>query len=115
MHKRRNVRFGHDAGDPAYVFAALGDATRLGLVSRLCDRGPASITTLAADFAISRQAITKHLRMMQNCGLLHSSRHGRERIWQLNEKRVQEVRHYLELISREWDNALERLRSFVEQ
>ncbi len=100
--------------DSAPLFAALGDETRLRLVSRLCDEGPASITRLTTGFPITRQAITKHLRVMQNSGLVRSRRHGRERIWQLNPHRLQDVRRYLALISKQWDDALGRLRKFVE-
>jgi DNA-binding transcriptional ArsR family regulator len=87
----------------------------LALVSRLCREGPASITRLTADFGITRQAITKHLRVMQNSGLLRSTRQGRERIWRLNEHRLEDVRRYLDLISEQWDDVLGRLRRFVEK
>lgn len=100
--------------DSATLFAALGDETRLRLVSRLCAEGPASITRLTTGFDITRQAVTKHLRVMQNSGLVRSTRHGRESIWQLNQHRLQDVRRYLDLISKQWDDALGRLRKFVE-
>jgi DNA-binding transcriptional ArsR family regulator len=87
---------------------------RLRLVSRLCTGGPASITRLSDGLDITRQAVTKHLRVMQNSGLVRSARHGRERIWQLDPQRLQDVRHYLDLISKQWDSALVRLRGFVE-
>ena len=73
-----------------------------------------SITRLTAEFNVSRQAITKHLRVMEQAGLVRSSRRGRERLWQLRQRRLDEARHYLELISQQWDEALERLRMFVE-
>ena len=98
----------------APLFAALGDETRLRLISRLCNDGPASITRLATGFAITRQAITKHLRVMKNSGLVRSARHGRESVWQMDKQRLQDVRRYLDLISRQWDAALGRLREFVE-
>ena len=98
----------------APVFAALGDETRLQLVSRLCDNGPTSITRLTDGFPMTRQAVTKHLRVMQKSGLVRSSRHGRENIWQLDQRRLSDVRHYLDLISKQWDDALGRLRGFVE-
>jgi DNA-binding transcriptional ArsR family regulator len=96
------------------VFAALGDKTRLRLISRLCNHGPMSITSLTAGSNVSRQAITKHLRVMQNAGLLRSQRHGRESVWQVDRRRLEDARHYLDLISRQWDDALGRLRAFVE-
>jgi DNA-binding transcriptional ArsR family regulator len=86
----------------------------LRLISRLCDHGPASITRLTAGFDMSRQAITKHLRVMKNSGLVRSARRGRESVWELDKRRLQEVRRYLDLISRQWDAALGRLREFVE-
>jgi len=98
----------------APVFAALGDETRLRLVSRLCDVGPMSITRLTADSDVTRQGITKHLRVLEQAGLVHSSRRGRESVWELDQRRLEDARHYLELISRQWDSALDRLRQFVE-
>ena len=98
----------------APIFAALGDETRLRLISRLCDDGPASITRLTADFRVTRQAITKHLRVMEAAGLVRNTRQGRESVLQLERRRIEEARHYLELISKQWDEALGRLRGFVE-
>jgi len=98
----------------APVFAALGDETRLKLVVRLCDDGPASITHLSRDAPITRQAITKHLRVMQNAGLVRCSRQGRESYWELDRRRLREIRRNLALISAQWDDALGRLRRFVE-
>ena len=98
----------------ASVFAALGDETRLRLVSRLCDDGPMSIAKLTIGFAVTRQAITKHLRVMQGAGLVRTTRQGRESVWQLEQKRLAEVRRYLQLISEDWDDRLGRLKSFVE-
>ena len=84
------------------------------LVSRLCDDGPMSITRLTAGTRITRQAITKHLRVMEGAGLVRSRRHGRESVWQLDQQRLEDARRYLGLISRQWDEALGRLRKFVE-
>lgn len=98
----------------AHIFAALGDATRLRLVHHLCKDGPTSITRLAAGAKITRQAITKHLHVMQHAGLARSRRRGRESLWQLNERRLQEARYYLDQISKQWDDALGKLQKFVE-
>lgn len=98
----------------AHLFAALGDETRLRLVTRLCDDGPMSIARLTAGSKVTRQAITKHLRVMEGSGLVHSTRHGRESVWQLDRRRIEDARRYLDLISRQWDAALLRLRNFVE-
>ena len=100
--------------DYAIVFAALGDENRLRLVSRLCDQGPMSITGLTLGASVTRQAITKHLRVMQQAGLLHSKRHGRESVWELDRQRLDEARYYLDVISKQWDDALGRLKAFVE-
>jgi DNA-binding transcriptional ArsR family regulator len=90
------------------VFAALGDETRLRLVSRLCDHGPSSIANLTQGGTITRQAITKHLRVMQDAGLVRCTRQGRESYWELD-------RRNLTLISKQWDDALGRLRKFLEE
>lgn len=99
----------------APIFAALGDETRLRLVARLCDDGPLSITRLTLGSKVTRQAITKHLRVMEGAGLVRSKRHGRESVWQLEQRRLADARHYLDLISKQWDEALGRLRKLVEE
>ena len=98
----------------APLFAALGDETRLRLVARLCDAGPMSIARLTEGFPITRQAITKHLRLMEGAGLVHSAQSGRESVWQLDPKRLDDARRYLHEISTGWDHALARLKRFVE-
>ncbi|HVV53639.1 MAG TPA: metalloregulator ArsR/SmtB family transcription factor [Polyangia bacterium] len=99
----------------APVFAALGDETRLGLVARLSVEGPLSIVRLTDGARISRQAITKHLGALSAAGLVKSRRRGRERIWQLEPRRLGDARDVLDRISAAWDDALERLRRFVEE
>ena len=99
---------------PAQVFAALGDETRLGLIARLCAKGPLSITELTARSGVTRQGITKHLRVMERSGLAHCTRRGRESVWEVDQRRVLEVHRYLEQISRQWDKAIARLQAFVE-
>jgi DNA-binding transcriptional ArsR family regulator len=96
------------------VFAALGDATRLRLVARLCNGGPASIARLTDDVEVTRQAVTKHLQALEDAGLVRSDRSGRERIWELQTARLAQARRYLDEISAQWDDTLERLRAFVE-
>jgi DNA-binding transcriptional ArsR family regulator len=98
----------------APVFAALGDTTRLWLVTRLCDGGPLSIAALTEGAQMTRQAVTKHLRVLESAGLVRSSRRGRESFWQLEQRRLGEARRYLDLISLQWDEALGRLRKLVE-
>ncbi|MFL5601548.1 MAG: ArsR/SmtB family transcription factor [Gemmatimonadaceae bacterium] len=99
----------------APLFAALGDEGRLRIVARLRDGGPLSITKLTTGSNISRQAVTKHLRVMGDVGLVRSTRQGRETVWELNQRRLDEARRYLDTISRQWDEKLDRLKSFVER
>ena len=73
-----------------------------------------SITRLTAGSKVTRQAIIKHLRVMQAVGLVRSARHGRESVWQLDPRRLEDARRYMDLISKQWDDALSRLRQFVE-
>ena len=111
---RRSARARAEPKGSAPLFAALGDKTRLRLVSRLCDDGPMSITRLTAGSHVTRQAISKHLRVMKEVGLVRNKRYGRESVWQLDQRRLEDARHYLDLISKQWDAALGRLREFVE-
>jgi DNA-binding transcriptional ArsR family regulator len=101
--------------DAAPLFAALGDETRLRLLLRLSANGPESIARLSAKAAVSRQAIKKHLVVLDEAGLVHGTRVGREHIWQLRPERLADARGYLDRISQQWDDALERLKSFVEK
>lgn len=98
----------------AALFAALGDETRLRLVARLSDDGPMSIARLTEGTDVTRQAITKHLRTMQDAGLVHESRRGRESVWALDPARLAEARVWLDRISDQWDGALGRLKKLVE-
>jgi DNA-binding transcriptional ArsR family regulator len=99
----------------AELFAALGDETRLRIVARLCKDGPLSIAQLTHGTDVSRQAVTKHLHALSSAGLMKSERSGRERIWKLQTKRLEQARLYLNHISRQWDDAITRLRAFVER
>jgi DNA-binding transcriptional ArsR family regulator len=95
------------------VFFALGDETRLRLVARLCEAGPLSIARLTENFDITRQAITKHLRVMEGAGLVHRIQEGRESSWRLEPGRLADARQHLDTISAEWDGALTRLKRYV--
>ncbi|CAN5272745.1 metalloregulator ArsR/SmtB family transcription factor [soil metagenome] len=101
--------------DAAPLFAALGDETRLRLIVRLSSGGPGSITQLSAKSDVSRQAITKHLRVLSDAGLVRSTRKGREQVWDLEPMRLDDAHAYLDRISKQWDEALDRLRAFVEE
>lgn len=98
----------------APVFAALGDETRLGLVARLCANGPQSITELTKGSTVTRQAVTKHLDVLASAGVVTDLWRGRERIWDLETKRLDEAVRFLDRVSRQWDEALVRLKRFVE-
>lgn len=115
MSRRHSVARAGLAG-AAPVFAALGDETRLQLVARLCTEGPLTIVDLSAESHVTRQAVTKHLHALAAAGLVRDKRgpRPRQRVWQLEPRRLQEARRYLEEISRQWDGALERLKAFVE-
>jgi len=99
----------------APLFAALGDQTRLRLVSRLGREGPMSISRLSDGAGVTRQAVTKHLRVLADAGLARGLRHGREQFWELETERLAEARQSLELISQWWDETLGRLKSALEQ
>lgn len=112
MPKRRVDR---SLAGAALLFAALGDATRLTLLQRLSDGGPASISTLADTFAITRQGVTKHLQVLASAGVIDGSRQGREQVWAINPKRLADGRRHLDRISQEWDDALARFKAHVEE
>ena len=98
----------------APVFAALGDRTRLALVARLCGGPPRSISQLTQGSKLTRQAVTKHLRVLENVGIVHSVRAGRESLFEFDPKPMEEMKQYLDFVSEQWDHALSRLKSFVE-
>ena len=98
----------------AHVFAALGDPTRLRLVTLLCAGGLLSIAQLTEGGAISRQGVTKHLHVLAEAGLVRDVKLGRERRWQLAPERIDEARRSLEAIGAQWTAALGRLKTFVE-
>jgi len=83
-------------------------------LARLCAGGPLSITRLAEGARISRQPVTKHLHVLKGAGLVKGARSGREQIWELNPELIEEARRYLDSISKQWSEALGRLKVFVE-
>jgi len=99
----------------ATVFAALGDPVRLAIVARLCDDGPLPTVHLKLGTSLSRQAVTKHLRILESAGLVRSRRIGRDRSWLIEAPQLIRTRAYLDAISAQWDARLERLRTFVEE
>ena len=114
MSQRRRSSIAARRQAHASVFAALGDETRLALLAKLSDGRRSSIAQLTEGTRITRQAITKHLRVLENAGIVNAVRHGRESLFELDPEPIAEVRQYLDQVSREWDQALSRLKSLVE-
>jgi DNA-binding transcriptional ArsR family regulator len=111
----RGARRASPRGGPAPIFAALGDETRLALLTRLSRGSRCSIANLTAGSALTRQAVTKHLRVLQSAGLVRGTRSGRETLFELEPEPLGEARRALDAISRQWDEALARLKAFVEE
>jgi len=99
----------------APIFAALGDETRLALVSRLSEGEPCSIAQLTEGTQLTRQAVTKHLRVLTNARIVRSVKSGRENLFELDPAPLREVREYAEVVSAQWDSAIGRLKAFVEK
>ena len=99
---------------PLPVFAALGDRTRLRLVAKLCGGEPHSISQLTQGSRLTRQAITKHLRVLEKAEIVRSVHKGRESLFELNPEPIEEMKKYLDEVSEQWDRALARLKSFIE-
>ena len=98
----------------ALLFAALGDPSRLTLLQRLSDRGPASISILADTLSMTRQGVTKHLHVLAAAGIIDGHREGREQVWALNPTRLADGRRHLEVIAAGWDEALARFKLLAE-
>ena len=114
MSQKNRRRTAAGARGRAVVFAALGDETRLLLIAKLCNGQPHSISELTEGSKLTRQAITKHLRVLQRAGIVHGVRAGRERRFELQPKPMREMKQYLDNVSEQWDEALARLKSFLE-
>ena len=99
---------------PDVIFAALGDATRLELVSRLNHGQPRSIVQLTDGLGLTRQGVTKHLRVLEQAGIVICNRSGRESRFVLRQEPIAEVQDYLAQVSEQWDEAIARLKAFVE-
>src|SRR5438105_15514393 len=98
----------------AAVFAALGDETRLALVSSLSGGQPRSIAQLTGGSRMTRQAITKHLRVLECAGIVHSVRSGRESRFQFDPRPLNDLQEYLGRVSAQWDQVRSRLKTLVE-
>ena len=101
--------------NPAPVFAALGDETRLEIIQRLCGGETLSISQLAEGSKLTRQAITKHLKVLEGAGLVHGLRSGRETLFEYDPEPLKALQGYIENVSAQWDDTLGRLKDFVEE
>ena len=99
----------------ALIFAALGDEMRLRIVSRLVGQTAMSISQLASGAPVTRQAITKHLHVLEDAGLIQGSKCGREQRWTLQPQQISHAQRYLDSIARQWDDALARLKLSIER
>ncbi|WP_176591390.1 helix-turn-helix transcriptional regulator [Sphingobium sp. EM0848] len=99
---------------PARLFAALGDATRLGLIGRLSDGSERSIVQLGDGLPISRQAVAKHLDVLLGAGLVRRTKSGREVLFTLRREAVSEAQDWLHTVGNQWDDALGRFKDFVQ-
>lgn len=98
----------------AYVFAALGDETRLELVGKLSDGSSRSIAELTSGSGLTRQAVTKHLKILERAGIVQNIRSGRESLYEFAPGKFQDMKEYLEFVTQQWDSQLARLKNFVE-
>jgi DNA-binding transcriptional ArsR family regulator len=99
----------------APIFAALGNETRLALVAKLAEGQPHSIAQLTEGTELTRQAVTKHLRVLEGARIVRSVQTGRESLFELNPAPIRSVREYADVVSQQWDDALGRLKAFVEK
>jgi DNA-binding transcriptional ArsR family regulator len=114
MSNRRRSSLAAKREAHAPVFAALGDETRLSLLAQLYGGHRCSISQLTEGSKLTRQAITKHLRVLESVGVVHGVRTGRESLFEFDPKPMEEIKQYLDLVSEQWDQALSRLKLFVE-
>ncbi len=98
----------------APIFAALGDETRIRIIAVLCAGGALSITQLTAGSDITRQAVTKHLQVLADAGLVRDVKVGRERRWEFEPTQLEAAQRALDAIAAQWDQALARLKTLVE-
>ena len=115
MSRKRRTSMAAKQHAHAPVFAALGDKTRLSLVAKLCRGQPYSISQLTEGSKLSRQAITKHLRVLEGARIVRSVRTGRESLFEFDPEPIEEIKEYLDLVSEQWDQALSRLKAFIEK
>lgn len=111
---RNNLATAAKIREHAEIFAALGEPTRLMLVSKLIDGEPQSISELTEGAKISRQAVTQHLRVLENVGVVRSEKKGRESLYILRPEPLEDIQEYLAVIAQQWERSLQNLKAFVE-
>ena len=111
-HKTNSPR--HRQRGYAPIFAALADETRLAIVAKLSEGQQRSIAQLTEGTRLTRQAVTKHLRVLERAKIVHSVRAGRENLFEFDPTPIRQVREYADVVSEHWDQALARLKAFVE-
>lgn len=109
-YRRRSTR---ELRRAAPLFAALGDNVRLTLVNRLCARGPMSTMRLSEGSGITRQAVSKHLEVLEAAGVVRSMRKGRERLWEVDATELRAAQEWLGSISRDWAGQVVRLKAYA--
>jgi DNA-binding transcriptional ArsR family regulator len=114
MSRKRRSRIAFKRQPRAPLFAALGDEMRLSLVAKLCAGQQHSISQLTKGSKLTRQAVTKHLRVLESVGIVRSVHMGRETRFEFDPEPIEGIKQYLDFVSQQWDQALSRLRSFVE-
>ncbi|MCI0679402.1 MAG: metalloregulator ArsR/SmtB family transcription factor [Actinobacteria bacterium] len=96
------------------IFTALADPTRRQMLDRLVSEGPATATRLAGELPITRQAVAKHLTVLQEAGLVVRESVGRETIFQASPEALDEVKAWIDQVGAQWDRRLRRLRQSLE-
>lgn len=109
------ARLGRHSSTVAPLFAALGDATRLGLIAKLKGGSGRSLAQLCEGEPLTRQAISKHLRVLEAVDVVNIERRGRESLISLNQRPIDDARAYIDLVSSQWNRALARVKSRVEE
>jgi DNA-binding transcriptional ArsR family regulator len=102
------------AESAAPLFAALADPTRLAILKRLADGRPRPVVALASASTLTRQAVSKHLAVLGDAGLVERRRQGRESLYALRPERLAEARAWLDEVAAQWEDALGRLKAHVE-
>jgi len=99
--------------DPGPVFAALADPTRRAILERVAATGDATPTALAADLPVTRQAVAKHLAVLEDAGLVHAQRAGRERRFSPTPAPLGEAISWMASVGGQWDERLRALDAYV--